>query len=240
MVQGKVPPRPIRSTLKSNDDLAAVSAIEAAEARLRAAKNLADEEAKRADDEERKSLTLERTNLELQNQLAAIKAAQLQFPMSPVVPTQVTPLPQGSGKPVSVSPQGVTIRGSHWKFTIPITLFASLIPLIFSLVSDYMQMKRDFKTQTETFARITSRVEEVNVYAHEVSKSNDDLREKVAELSGYLAGVLPKAGVKVPGAEAGAINVNVVSDPLPLGEMKKRGKPIVVRTPVPAPAPKQP
>jgi hypothetical protein len=32
--------------------------------------------------------------------------------------------------------------------------------------------------------------------------------------------------------------VNVVSDPLPLGEMKKRGKPIVVRTPVPAPAPK--
>jgi hypothetical protein len=77
------------------------------------------------------------------------------------------------------------------------------------------------------------------VYAHEVGNRNAELRETVAQLSGYIAGVLPKAGVKVPGAEPGATFVNVVSDPLPLGEMKKRQASITVRTPVPAPAPKK-
>lgn len=246
---GKTPPRPIRSTglsqqptvgnTKSHDDFAAVFAIDAAEARLRAAKHLADEEAKRADEEERKSQELVRVNIELQSQLATMKAvsAPVVIPAAPVVPVvQVPPVP--SGKPVSLSPQGLTVRGSHWKFTIPITLLVSLVPLIFSLVNDYTQMKRDFKLQTETFARTTARIEEINNYAHEVAKSNEELREKVAELSGYLAGVLPKAGVKVPGTENGGTYVNVVADPLPPGELKKRGKPIVVHTPVPAPSPK--
>jgi len=234
---GKIPPRPIRSTSKSHDDLSAVSALDAAEARLRAAKMLADEEAKRADEEEKRSLELERKNLELQSALQTMKvSAPISVIPAAIVPAAPAPV---EGKPLSVSPQGVTIRGSHWKFTIPITLIISLIPLIFSLVSDYMQMKRDFKLQTDTFSRTTVRIEEINSYAHEVGRSNEELREKVAELSGYLAGILPKAGVKVPGAEPGAISVNVVSDPLPLGEMKKKGRPIVVHTPVPAPLPKE-
>jgi hypothetical protein len=232
-----IPPRPMRSQTKSQDDLAAVSAMDAAEARLRAAKMLADEESKRAEEEERKSLELQRANLALQTELATLRATQsvaiVPAPAVPVVAATST-----DGKPLSISPQGVTVRGSHWKFTIPITLIVSLVPLIFTLVNDYTQMKRDFKAQTDTYARVSARIEEINTYAHEVGRSNEELREKVAELSGYLAGVLPKAGVKVPGAEPGAIPVNVVSDPLPLGEMKKRGKPIIVRTPVPAPAPK--
>lgn len=221
----KIPPRPMRSNIKSHDDLSAVSALDAAEARARAALHLANEEAKRADTEERKSIILS-------SELATMKAVPSPIPIAPVT----TP----DGKPLSISPTGVTVRGKHWKFTIPLTLILSLFPLIFTLASDYMQMKRDFKAQTETFARITARVEEVNTYAHDVDKSNTELRETVAQLSGYLAGVLPKAGVKVPGAEPGATYINVVSDPLPSGEMKKRQKPITVRTPVPAPAPRQP
>jgi hypothetical protein len=213
----------MRSNTKSHDDLSAVSALDAAEARARAALHLANEEAKRADTEERKSIILS-------SELATMKAVPSPIPIVPAT----TP----DGKPLSISPTGVTVRGKHWKFTIPLTLILSLFPLIFTLASDYMQMKRDFKAQTETFARITARVEEVNTYAHDVDKSNTELRETVAQLSGYLAGVLPKAGVKVPGAEPGATYINVVSDPLPIGEMKKRQKPITVRTPVPAPAPK--
>lgn len=223
--------------MQSHDDLAAVSALDAAEARLRAAKILADEEAKRADEEEKKNLELERKNLELQSELQTMKSVPERVSVIPaaIIPAVPTAI---EGKPLSVSPQGITVRGSHWKFTIPITLIISLVPLIFSLVNDYTQMKRDFKLQTDTFARTVARIEEINVYAHEVGKSNEELREKVAELSGYLAGILPKAGVKVPGAEPGAIPVNVVSDPLPIGELKKKGKPFIVHTPVPAPLPK--
>jgi hypothetical protein len=234
MTSMKLPPRPIRPNAKSHDDLSAVSALDAAEARLRAAMALAEEEANRADAEERKSIILQSELETLKAVPQPPKPAPIVFPTAPAVAT--TP----DGKPLSISPTGVTVRGKHWKFTIPLTLLISLIPLIWSLASDYMQMKRDFKAQTETFARITARVEEVNTYAHEVGRSNTELRETVAQLSGYLAGVLPKAGVKVPGAEPGATMINVVSDPLPLGEMKKRQKPITVRTPVPAPAPKNP
>ena len=225
----KPPPRPVWPSHKSYDDLSAVSALDAAESRLRAAMQLAEEEAKRADAEERKSIILE-------SELKTMKAVPA--PIVPAAPVVAAVATTPDGKPLSISPTGVTVRGKHWKFTIPLTLLISLVPLIFSLASDYMQMKRDFKAQTETFARTAARIEEINLYAHDVGKSNSELRETVAQLSGYLAGVLPKAGVKVPGAEPGAAIVNVVSDPLPLGEMKKRQKPITVRTPVPAPAPK--
>ena len=221
----RIPPKPMRPNAKSHDDLAAVSAIDAAEARLRAAMALAEEEANRADAEERKSIILS-------SELATLKAVK---PPVPAAPVAVKP----DGKPLSISPNGVTIRGKHWKFTVPITLLIALIPLVWSLISDYTQMKRDFKTQTDTFARIEARIEEVNSYAHDVGKSNADLRETVAQISGYLSAILPKAGVKVPGAEPGAAYINVVSDPLSLVDMKKRQKPIIVRTPVPAPAPKQ-
>jgi len=223
-----LPPKPKqRSSSQSHDDLSAVSALDAAEARLRAAMNLANEEANRADAEEKKNKEL----------LSALDTMKVQQP----APIQVTAsiIPAAPTNPISISPQALTLRGKHWKFTVPFTLIISMIPLIWALISDYTQMKRDFKTQTDTFSRLSARVEEVNTFAHEVSKSNEDLREKVAELSGYLAGVLPKAGVKVPGTETGGTYVNIVSDPLSPSDIKKRQKPIVVRTPVPAPSPRQ-
>ena len=219
----KPPPRPYRPNSKSHDDLDAVAAIDAAEARLRAAKMLADDEAKRADEEEKQRVAL-------QKELDTLRATQ------PVVAKPSEP----PGKPISLSPQAVTLRGKHLKITIPLALIIAGAPLIWTLITDYLQLKRDFKTQTDTYGAQAKRIEEVNTFAHEVSKSNEDLREKVAELSGYLAAILPKAGVKVPGAEPGATFVDIVSDPLPIGEAKKRQRPIVVHNRVPAPSPRSP
>jgi hypothetical protein len=208
----KIPPRP---SSKSHDDLPALSAMDATEARLRAAKLLADEEALRAD--------------KLEKELATLKAAQPIIP-SPIIPIQKE---QESEKNISISPQAVTIRGKHWKFAIPITMIVALFPLIFTLVSDYMQMKRDFKTQTDTYAAQAKRIEEVNTYAHEIAKSNEELRVKFAEMSGYLSSVFQLANIKVTKTDPGAAFVNVVSDPLPIGA--KRITPVIIRTPIPAP-----
>jgi hypothetical protein len=225
----KPPPRPFKPSSKSHDDLDAVSALDEAEARLRAAKMLADDEARRADDEEKQKI-------ELQKELDALRATQTIIIQTPEAKPEVKP----PGNPISLSPQAVTLRGKHWKVTIPLALIIATTPLIWTLVSDYLQLRRDFKTQTDTYGAQAKRIEEVNTFAHEVAKSNEDLREKMAELSGYLAGILPKAGVKVPGAEPGATFVDIVSDPLPIGEAKKRQRPIVVHNPVPAPTPRSP
>jgi hypothetical protein len=233
MVTVNKPPRPLpaisprvipaKPSSKSYDNLAAVAALDEAEARLRAAKHITDEETKRANDEEA-------LRLSLQQELDTLRA------QAPLVPEE-------SHKPISITPQAVTFRGQkprgHWKITIPLALITALIPLIWTLVSDWTALKRDFKTQTDTYGAQAKRIEEINTYAHEVAQSNAELRETVAKLSGYLAGVLPKAGVKVPDVSPGGTFINVVSDPLPAGEMKKRQKPIIVHTPVPAPAPKQ-
>jgi hypothetical protein len=220
------PAKPFRVSHKSSDDLGVVAELDAAEERLRAAKILIEEEAQRADKEERH-------RIELQKELATLQATQsVETKLSKSKPEDI------QDRSISLSPQAVTLRGKHWKVTVPLALLISSAPIIWSLVSDYMQMKRDFKTQTETYGAQAKRIEEINIFAHEVSRSNDDLREKVAQLSGYLAAILPKAGVKVPGAEPGATFVNLISDPLPIGEASKRQKPIVVHTPVPAPAPR--
>ena len=232
----KLPPRPFRPNTKSHDNLEAVAALDEAEARLRAAKMLADDEAQRADEEEKQKVALQIELNTLRTTQDFLRTTQdtLRANQTPATKEET------QGKPISLSPQAVTLRGRHWKLTIPLALIIAGAPLIWTLVSDYMQLKRDFKTQTDTYGAQAKRIEEVNTFAHEVAKSNEDLREKVAELSGYLVGILPKAGVKVPGAEPGATFVDVVSDPLPIGEAKRRQKPITVRTPVPAPSPRSP
>ena len=94
----KPPPRPFRPNSKSHDDLESVAALDAAEARLRAAKMLADDEADRADVEEEKRLAL-------QKELDTLRATQ------PVVVKIPEEKPSGSpGKPISLSPQAVTLR----------------------------------------------------------------------------------------------------------------------------------
>jgi hypothetical protein len=204
------PATPFRVNHKSNDDLETVIALDAAEESLRAAKILVDAESQRADEEEKH-------RIELQKELATLRATQ----------SIVTKVPEDKpeeiqNKPISLSPQAVTLRGKYWKVTVPVALLLSAVPLIWSLISDYMQMKRDFKTQTETYGAQAKRIEEINTFVREVARSNDDLREKVAQLSGYLAGIFPKASVKVPEAESRDTFMTLTSDPLPIGKSKKK------------------
>ena len=102
-------------------------------------------------------------------------------------------------------------------------------------MSDYLETKHELRELKNTFVAVTTLVEAVDAYSHEVAERSHDLKETVAQLSGYLAGILPKAGVKVPGAEPGAISMEIVSDPLPMNE--KRQRPVNVHTRVPAPKP---
>lgn len=146
------------------------------------------------------------------------------------------PAPAPAHNTISVSPDAVTLRGNGKKFVIPFALLVTVAPLIWTGVMDYVELKRATKEQKDTFASTTSRIDTLEQKLAEQARDNASLRETVAQLSGYLAGVLPKAGVTVPGAEPGASRVTVVSDPLPLGA--KRQTQVNVRTPVPAPAPR--
>lgn len=116
---------------------------------------------------------------------------------------------------------------------IPFTLIVAAVPLIWALVNDWQEMKRQYKEMKDTYAEMQKRTDGLEQRLADVTRSNNDLRETVAKLSGYVAAALPNAGVKVPGAEPGAIAVSVQADPLPRGA--KRQTPVTTHTLVPAP-----
>jgi len=205
---------PPRIPTKSREDLV-VAELEAARTRLEVMTRLLESESQRA----------EQAELEVDSLKKAAQAA-------PTLITNPIVIPE-TPKPLSLSPQGLTVRGSSWKFMVPISLFIGIVPLVWALVSDYIEVKHELKELKATFVGVTTRVEAVDLYAHDVAERNHDLKETVAQLSGYLAGILPKAGVKVPGAEPGAISMEIVSDPLPMND--KRPRPVNVHTRVPAP-----
>lgn len=197
-------PPPIRRS-RSYDDLQAVSNSDAAEARARAALHLVEEEQRRVAELEE----------ELKNRPARGITVE-------------------SAHTISVSAEAVTVRRNGKKFVIPFAILMAVAPLVWTVVMDYTEMRRAAKEQKDTFASTTRRIDTLEQKLAEQARDNASLRETVAQLSGFLAGVLPKAGVTVPGAEPGASPVNVISDPLPLGA--RRQTPINVRTRVPAPA----
>lgn len=203
----EAPKPPLLRRTRSYDDLKAVSDQDAAESRARAALRQLEEEQARTE--------------ALEAELEQTRAAAAQ----PPTPTHNT---------ISVSPEAVTLRRNGKKLVIPFALLMAVAPLVWTLVVDYMELKRAAKEQKDTFASTTARIDTLEQKLAEQARDGAALRETVAQLSGYLAGVLPKAGVTVPGAEPGASRMVVVSDPLPLGV--KRQAPVHVRTPVPAPA----
>lgn len=214
----------------------AVAALDAAETRAKAALRLAEQESERAEEAESQVDKLQhalarvrddRQHVDTATRVSVVDTAAL-LAMAKGVPEQ-------SGKPISVSPTALTFRGRHWKIAIPLSLLVALVPLVWALVNDYQQMKLDFKKQTDTYAEIQKRADALEQRITEVIKSNNDLRETVAKLSGYVAAALPNAGVKVPGAEPGAIAMSVQADPLPRGT--KRQTPVTTHTLVPAPKP---
>lgn len=193
----------------------AVSAMDAADARARAALRLAEEADARAEEAEKRAAGL----------VSALERAKV--PQAPVLP---------SGHVVTVTADAVTVQRKGKKFVIPFALVSILAPLIWAGVTDYLETKRQAKEMKDTFADTTARIDKLEQKLAEQARDNASLRETVAQLSGYLAGIFPKAGLMVPGAMPGAAPVNVVSDPLPIGA--RRMTPVMVRTAVPAPAPK--
>lgn len=217
------PPVPPPKRAFSSDNLTAVSLQDAAESRARAALRIADDERQRADDAEERAA-------ELESALARVKSAHVAAEQDRAVSAQE--------HGVTVTADALTVQRSGRKFVIPFTLVSILAPLIWTGVADYLEMKRQAKEQKDTFASTTLRIDKLEQKLAEQARESASLRETVAQLSGYLAGVLPKAGVTVPGLAPGAIPVNVVSDPLPLGT--RRPTPVNVRTQVPAPSTRAP
>lgn len=215
----------------SHDDLAAVEALDAAESRARASLRLAEEAEARVDELEHALARVRDDNehVETATRLSIADTVALLALAKGGAP----PLPPE--KPISVSPSALTFRGHHWKIAVPLSALIALVPLTWALVNDYRQMKSDFEQQTKTYASMQKRADALEQRLNDVVKSNNDLRETVAKLSGYIVAALPNAGVKVPGAEFGAIAMSVQADPLPRGA--KRQTPVVTHTLVPAPKP---
>lgn len=139
---------------------------------------------------------------------------------------------------ISLSASAVTVKKGGQRFVIPLAVVLSVAPVLWAGVNDYLEVKRQIKEQTKGFASFEEHFGKIEQKLVEQAKSQAELREDVARLSGYLAAVLPKAGVSVPGAESGASFVSVVVDPLPIGAVRQT--PVNVRTKVPAPAPRRP
>lgn len=212
-------PPPPRPRLQSHDDLTQVSALEQAEERARAALRLV-EQAKQE-------------KAELTRQLEQAKAAEVQRQLDAVaraaqVPTKVELAPES--KP-SQRPGVLTVQAKGLKVGIPLALLIPLITGLWAGIQYFNDYQRQFKAMQLAVASKDERLTAVEKLNSEQSQELAQLRETAAALSGYLTGVLPKAGVNVPGTGS-----FIQSDPLPLGA--RRQTPVNVRTPVPTPPPR--
>lgn len=194
----------------SSDDLQSVIDADAAESRARAALKLLEEE-------HQARTALEQDKLRLEERLKQLVSA-------PATPADVK----------SMRPGMLHFRGKDWKIAVPFTLLLALAPYAWTViqrVQGVLQQLQDLnkavasysKNEESQDARISACVTEVAL-----------VKNTVARQAGYLAGALPMAGVSVPGAEDGAIQVNIDREPDPIG-MKKRVK-VVTHTRIPAPS----
>lgn len=110
--------------------------------------------------------------------------------------------------PISINLlKGVTVYWKNWKLVVPLSILFGIAPLIWALVNDYLEVHRQLDKLKNSYDATERRVEEVDHYAHE-------LKENMAQISGYLAGVLPKTG-RDPG-----ITPNVVSNQPSIEELR--------------------
>jgi hypothetical protein len=164
-----------RSRSKSYDDLATVSLLDAADRRAQDAMRLVEKEAKRREELE-------------------AKLSQVVLPKThPISNAENTP-----EKPISVSPQGLTVRGSHWKIMIPFTFVVAAIPLIWTLVLDYQELHSQIKLQRNLCTELQQKVDSLEKSIAETNKYNNETREAVAKLSGYIAAIPPSTKTVTP------------------------------------------
>jgi len=196
---------------QSSDNVAELQAIDAAESRARAAMQLLKEE--QAAREE-----LEAYNQRLEQQFKQLAEA---------------PVKEEDAK--SMRPGMLRMAGKDWKIAIPFTLLVAIAPYAWTVVQHIMAVEQQLKDLNVAVASFQKAEDAQNKELKDLRDENTLLKNTVARQAGYLAGALPMAGVSVPGAENGAIQVDIERDPDPAG-MKHRPK-VVTHTRIPAPAP---
>lgn len=215
-MQKAPPPRPKQ---ESRDDLRQVSQLEAAEERARAALRLVEQADKEKAELARQLEERDKAHAaELQRQLdAAMKVAQ-------PVPTAVSvPTPTPSQRPGIL-----TVQAKGVKVGIPLALLTPALAIGWAAYQNYTSFVRQIADANRTIAGYEKRFEAQDKQISEVRAEQTQLRETQAAQAGWITGVMPKAGVNVPGT-----GLEVKSDPLPPGA--RRQTPVNVRTPVPTP-----
>lgn len=215
-----MPPRPKPpqlGPLRGADDLESLRAIDAAESRAKAAMSLAHAAEHRADIAEQKA------------EMAALRYDEGLLQRAADAPSSMKD--RKSMRP------GLHIAGRGWKLGVPFTALVAAVPLLWALVQQGLALEEQVKDLNKAVAGFQASVDATNKMVSDNTKDISGLHTTVALTSGYLARVLPMAGVSVPGAELGALPVDIDRDPAPLGVTQKPR--VVTHTRVPAPAPLQ-
>jgi DNA repair exonuclease SbcCD ATPase subunit len=211
------PLAPPRKPSKSSDDLEQVGALDAAESRATAALRLMNEEREAREAAEAELERLKQADL--QRQLDAVaKAAQGQPKVELANDTPKS----------SMRPGVLTVQAKGVKVGIPLALLTPVLAFGWAAYQNYTSLQNRVKALEAVISAKDARGDEMQRQLTEQAKDIAQLRETQASQAGYLTGVLPMAGVKVPGTGS-----PIQADPLPLGA--RRQTPVNVRTPVPTP-----
>lgn len=195
----------------SSDDLTAVMNADAAEARARAALKIAEDAQIERD-------ASEKYNRELEKQLKAIASAPVK-----VEDTK------------SMRPGVLRLGGKDWKVAIPFTVLLAAAPYLWTVVQRVQGVLQELKDLNAMVASFQKAEDAQNDLIAKIASENVMLKTTVARQAGYLAGALPLAGVSVPGAELGAIDVEIDHDQVPLNATRRPK--VVTHTRIPAPSP---
>jgi hypothetical protein len=203
---------------KSSDDLTTMMAMDAAESRARAAMQLLEEEQCAREEEAKRRAELEHYNRALEKQLQQIASAPVK-----VEDTK------------SMRPGMLRLHGKDWKIAIPFTLLIAAVPYAWTVVQHVLAAQQQLTDLNKAVAGFQEEKDSRNKELADLHGEVASLKNTVARQAGYLAGALPMAGVSVPGAENGAIQVDIDREPDPAG-VKHKPK-VVTHTRIPAPAP---
>ncbi len=170
----------------------------------------------------------------LEAELENARQAEAQRRLDAVVKVVQTPVHVEAAlppaHPSSMRPGILMVQAKGIKLGIPLALLIPLVTGLWAGVQYVMEFQRQFKSMSATIVSYEKRIEAQDKFIAAVREEQAKLRETQAAQAGWITGVMPKAGVNVPGN-----GIEVKSDPLPPGA--RRQTPVNVRTPVPTPPP---
>jgi hypothetical protein len=186
-------------------------------------------------DHERKNAVLA---AQLQDAQEELRAARVE-PAAAPAPAPTLPVVSSEPSEIDVGKLAarVVVGGQRWRIGVPLALLAPIVLFLWTQLQNYLELGRQVKALNLAVASYEDRMGAEEKTQADLKGEIASLRETEAKLSGYLAGALPLAGVAVPGAERGSIEVDIDRDPDKVGA-KKRPQ-VVTHTRIPAPAPTQ-